>query len=471
VKLVLTGEASRLQRGETVLQVLVRDMDGKKVLAAEMPPGDATADVLPFSTSLPIAPGTYLVRVAAMDSAGRVGSVEHRVEARPTTHGPVAASGPLLVRLSTAPASEPRLALDGVKQDERLAMEIDLQGDGARLSDADVTFEVAASADGPALVQARGSVGVDARDGMVMAQGTTDMRMLPPGDYVARARVTAGGQPIGELRRVFTLSASAPAAGDDSGTIVPASGRASASTGRPVRPIGGGAAPFAVAPFDLNQVLAPEIVREFLERAGPRSETEGPVPLFRKGLALLATRDLNAAADEFRQAIRTSGDFYPAMVYLGACYAAAGKDKDAANAWRTALIKEGDAASLHRLLTDALLRQGRADMALETVAGARTRWPEDGAFKRQFAIAALAGGKPADGLNALDELIAARAADEASLALGLLTIYEAFQNGRPIETAEQDRARMLRLAGLYREQGGPSMALVDMWLAAVNVRK
>jgi tetratricopeptide (TPR) repeat protein len=292
------------------------------------------------------------------------------------------------------------------------------------------------------------------------------MRMLPPGDYVARARVAAGGQPIGELRRVFTLSASAPAAVDDGGAaVVPSLGRASASMGRSVRTIG------AVAPFNVNQVLAPEIVREFLERAGSRSETDGPVPLFRKGLALLATHDLDAAANAFRDAIRASGDFYPAMVYLGACYAAAGNDKEAASAWRTALIKEGDAAPLHRLLTDALLRQGRGDMALETVAGARTRWPEDGAFKRQFAIAALAGGKPADGLNALDELIATRAADEASLALGLLTIYEAFQNGRPIETAEQDRARMLRLAGLYREQGGPSMALVDMWLAAVNVRK
>ena len=218
-------------------------------------------------------------------------------------------------------------------------------------------------------------------------------------------------------------------------------------------------------------MLAPEVVHEFLEHAGSRSEVEGPVPLFRKGLALLEKRELDAAANAFRDAMRASGDFYPAMVYLGAWYAAGGTDKEAASAWRTALIKEGDAAPLHRLLVDALLRQGRGDMALEIVASARTRWPEDGAFKRQFAVAALAAGRPADGLRTLDELIAARVSDEPSLALALLTIYEAFQKGRPIETVEADRARMLRLADLYRVQGGPSLPLVDTWVAAVNARK
>ena len=464
VKLVVTGEASRIARGETMFQILVRDMDGKKVLAAEPPPSDATTDVLPFSTTLPIAPGTYLVRVAAMDSSGRVGSVEHRVDARPTTLGALAGTGPLLVRVPNRPASEPKLALDGLTQDERLAMEIDLQGDASRLSAADVTFEVASSAGGPALVHTRGTIGLAEHDGMVIAQGVTDMRMLPPGDYVARARITTGDETIGELRRMFTLTGGSAVA-DDGGTVMPTLGGASASMGRSVRTIG------AVAPFKIEQVLAPEVVHEFLEHAGPRSEVDGPVPLFRKGLALLENRDLESAANAFRDAMRASADFYPAMVYLGACYAAGGNDKEAASAWRTALIKEGDAAPLHRLLADALLRQGRGEMALETVTAARSRWPEDGTFKRQFAIAALAGGQPADGLRALDEIITARAADEPSLALALLTIYEAFQKGHPIESVEEDRARMLRLAALYRAQGGPSLPLVDTWVAAVNARK
>jgi hypothetical protein len=120
---------------------------------------------------------------------------------------------------------------------------------------------------------------------------------------------------------------------------------------------------------------------------------------------------------------------------------------------------------------DALLRDGRGDMALDTIARARTRWPDDEGFKRQFAVAALAGGKPADGLKTLDELISARSADEPTLTLALMTLYEAFQNARPIETVEQDRARMLRLAELYRAQGGPSLPLVETWVSAVTSKK
>ena len=63
--------------------------------------------------------------------------------------------------------------------------------------------------------------------------------------------------------------------------------------------------------------------------------------------------------------MRASADFYPAMIYLGACYAAGGNDKEATGAWRTALIKEGDALPLHTLLADALLRQDNGELALE----------------------------------------------------------------------------------------------------------
>jgi len=465
VKLVLTGEVSRIQPGDTVVQILVRDMDGKKVLGADAPVAQATGDVLPFATTLPIAPGTYLVRIAAMDSAGRVGSVEHRVDARPVPIGPLTATGPLLVRVPGRPPAESRLAVGEVAQKEMLAVEIDLMGESARLSTADVTFEVPATADGPALVHTAGSIGLDAHDGALIAQGVADVRLLPPGEYVARARVTSGNETFGELRRVFTLVGVEPAVTDDGGTVVTRTAEPSLAVARTARSVG------AATPFTLEQVLAPEVVGEFLERAGTRSESDGPMPFFRKGIALLEKHQLDPALHAFHDAIRASADFYPAMVYIGACYAASGQDKLATNTWRTALIKESEAASLHRLLIDALLRQGRGDMALETVNGARERWPDDAAFKRQFVIAALTGGKPADGVKALDEIMASRKVDEPVLALAMLTIYDASQSGRPIESAEQDRARMTRLAELYRTQGGSSIALVDTWVAAMNKQK
>jgi hypothetical protein len=396
---------------------------------------------------------------------GRVGSVEHRVEAQPVPIGPLTATGPLLVRVPGRPPVESRLAVGEVAQNELLAMEIDLMGESARLSTADVTFEVAAAADGPALVHTAGSIGLDAHDGALIAQGVADVRLLPPGDYIARARVTSGSETFGELRRAFTLVGLAPAVADDGGTVVTRIGEASPAIARTAHSVG------AATPFKLEQVLAPEVVGEFVNRAGTRSATDGPMPFFMEGIGLLEKREIDPAIHAFQDALRTSADFYPAMVYIGVCYAASGQDKLATNTWRTALIKESDAAPLHRLLIDALLRQGRGDMALEMVTGARERWPEDASFKRQFVIAALTGGKAADGVKALDEIVASQKADEPMLALAMLTIYDAFQSGRPIENAAQDRARMMRLAELYRAQGGPSVALVDTWVAAVNKQK
>jgi predicted Zn-dependent protease len=192
-----------------------------------------------------------------------------------------------------------------------------------------------------------------------------------------------------------------------------------------------------------------------------------PAPAaFLKGLALLSDGKLDPAANELRNAIRSSPDFYPAMVYLGACYAAGRKDHEAAGAWQTALIKLGDAVEVHALLADALIRDGRGDQAFQVLERAHARWPDDEALNRRLATAAIAAGRYADGLDAIDELVAGGGHDEPLLALGLLVLYEAFANGHPVAGPDADRARMTRLADVYRAQGGPSLALVETWLSA-----
>ena len=146
-----------------------------------------------------------------------------------------------------------------------------------------------------------------------------------------------------------------------------------------------------VQPFALDHVLAPPILGPFLDRVAARPDssspavrgllerarssgvsglsipdavvTSAPAGAFLKGLTLLSDSKLEPAAAAFRDAIRLAPDFYPAMVYLGACYAAGGKDKEAAAAWRTA-VREGDAPELHAMLADAWLRQGRGDLAM-----------------------------------------------------------------------------------------------------------
>jgi VWFA-related protein len=492
LKVVLAGEASRLESGEASLQLLVRDLEGKRLFGGELSVGQAVGDALPFATNLTIAPGSYIFRVAVMDGAGRVGSVDHRVDVRPVALSRGSATGPLLVRVPSERDAEPRFALDTVQQDEKLAIELDLEGLGDAIENTDVVFEVAATADGPALVTSEAELAPGQRAGAVIAQAVADVRVLPPGDYVARAKVVSASAPLGELRRAFTVVASRPVlktveAGSTETAAVPVVVSRAALTARAVD---------SVPRFALDHVLAPQVLRGFLERVAARPDasaprvrelveraradgiaavsvseqlaSESPVASFLRGLTLLSDQQIEPAAEAFRNAMRASSDFYPAMVYLGACYAAGGKDKEAAGAWRTALIREGDAVALHLLLADALLRQGRGDMAFRMVEGARARWPEHEDLKRRYVVAALLTGEYAQGLRVVDELVQQRAEDEPSLALALQTLYEAFTSGRPVESADQDRARMARLADAYRARGGPSLALIDTWVAAAD---
>jgi hypothetical protein len=489
VKIILSGEASRVDPGEATVQLLIRDLEGTKLLAGEQPIGQPRGDGLSFTANVPVAPGGYVLRVALIDGAGRVGSVDHRVDARRLTLGTMTASGPVLLRLPAPGRGEPRLAVDTVSQDERLAVQIDLDGGQNEIKNAEVDFEIAKSADGPSLVHAPATMAT-IRAGSVLAQGVSDMRVLPPGSYVARAKVKSGEAVVGEVRRAFTLTEAALAPATIVGGGAP--GDVSALGGLTARRSAARVVA-AVPPFAIDQVTSPQVLGAFLDRVAARPDAaspmirdlvrdartnvdqlyisdvlaaQSPVAAFLKGVSLLSQNKLEPAANAFRAAMRASADFYPAMVYLGACYAAGGKDKEAAGAWRTALIKEGDALPLHTLLADAFLRQDNGEMALETLDKARSRWPADDGLKRRFVLAAFLAGEYADGLLTLDDLVSRKAEDEPTLAAGLLVLYEAFRAGRPIETEDKDRARMEKLADTYRATGGPSMALIDTWLAA-----
>ena len=489
VKLVFTGEASRVEAGDATVQIMIRDINGVRVLAGEQPVGEPRGDNLAFTANVPVAPGTYVARVAVIDGSGRIGSVDHKIEAHRAVIGGIATTDPLLLRVPPAGRGETRVALDTVTQDERLAIQIDLDGERASLETTTVDFDVATTADGPAIVKASGSL-VSNRTGSVIAQGVSEMRMLPPGTYFARAHVRNNGDLVGEMRRPFTLKAAAV------DTTVVAGGPAAEAS------IVGNMAPRATARlvatlprFAVDNVLTPEVLGSFLDRVAARPDAaspmirdlvrdarsnigqlyisdvlaaQSPVAAFLKGVSLMSQHRLEPAAASFRSAMRASADFYPAMVYLGACYAAGGNDKEASGAWRTALIKEGDVLPLHTLLADSLLRQEKGEMALETLDKARGRWPADDGIQRRFVLAAMMSGEYADGLQTLDDLVARKADDEPTVTAGLIALYEAFRTGKPIETEEKDRARMERLAEAYRLRGGPSTALIDTWLQATK---
>src|SRR6185436_4467079 len=63
LKLLISGEASRVQAGDATARILVSDLLGKKVAGGDMPLTHGNEDTLPFSTNVSVPPGTYIVRV------------------------------------------------------------------------------------------------------------------------------------------------------------------------------------------------------------------------------------------------------------------------------------------------------------------------------------------------------------------------------------------------------------------------
>ena len=84
-----------------------------------------------------------------------------------------------------------------------------------------------------------------------------------------------------------------------------------------------------------------------------------------RGLELLMKGELNPAANQFGVALRNAPDAPIASFYLGACYAAAGRDKEAVSAWERARAAKLQLPALQVILADGWLRLGQPADALE----------------------------------------------------------------------------------------------------------
>jgi hypothetical protein len=142
-------------------------------------------------------PGTYRMRVAAIDSNGRLGTVDDEivVELRPA--GPLQLSG-LVLGLSREGRFTPRLQFS--REATALAyVEIYGATPGMPLG---IYFELI-TADGKSSFTTRGVVEASEDEKKFMATATIPIGALPPGEYVVRATVGAKDQPVGQVVRTL----------------------------------------------------------------------------------------------------------------------------------------------------------------------------------------------------------------------------------------------------------------------------
>ena len=439
-------------------------------------------------------PGDYTLKIAAVDGEGRVGTVEGPLRARLAGTDRLRLADLVIADRDASPGTFQLPAVPRVSRGDLVAF-LELYGAGEQdLDRAQVTIELAATEDGPALVSAPAPFTNQRAPGRRAAAGALAVALVPPGRCVARARVTVDGRPAGTATRVFDL---APGPRRTVATATPA-----AAPGALAAP--GGAIPridvAAMAePFRRETLLEADMVRLFVDElvsnlrqplppglapavedarsgrvaAAASKATEPrlhPVVSFLRGLAAFERGEFDPAANFFRSTLQSAPGSYAAMVYLAACYAGGGRDDEAAGAWKTSLVGFDDTSLVYLLLTDAALRISDGATALDTIKEAGALWPEDDRFIRRAALVLLASRRPADAYAAFDQYLARRPDDETVLLQAIQGLYQLALAGGIAESAEQDLARVKRYAAEYERLKGPQITLVRTWIEYLEKR-
>jgi VWFA-related protein len=210
VRLLVSAEiglrGGAVARGLTV-GFFVRDGSGRVVAsgAEDLPDRPANADrgePRSFVGAAAVPPGSYTLRLAALDGRGRRGTVDHPVKASLSDAGQIAVSDLILSGPSRGGALRPDV--DPEVRGGSLLAYLELYGrDPRALQQASVVLELAGSESGPALVSLAASVAAASEPDRRIAQASLPVDRLPAGEYVARAVVSVAGQAVRRVMQPF----------------------------------------------------------------------------------------------------------------------------------------------------------------------------------------------------------------------------------------------------------------------------
>jgi len=434
-----------------------------------------------YLNAIGLRPGIYTLRLAAADDTGRTGSVEFRIEAKLAAGEGIALSDLFVFDPARPVAQAWKTVVDGRVEGASVEVGLEmypLKGKGGVSS---VAFDVADQPDGPSIVGTRAKPVSNDGGRRLLAAADIDLRLLPPGDYVVVATAYDKDKAVGRVSRAFRRE---PMPLD--------------ATGAPRAALGIAESGGLVRAFDRLDVLTTGALDFFLKRLS-ETDTEPPTEAitaaaaalrsaqfdaavaalagasperlsvaFLKGLALLGKGELEPAAAEFRSALRVSSEFLPAAFYLGACYAAGGRDREAAGAWQTSLVSESAARIVFDVLADAWLRVGDGERAESIAREAMGLWPDDDGFVPRLSAAQTMQKRAGEALATLTPYIDEHPEDAGALFLAMRILFDARSAGAAVLGASEDAERAAKYAAAYRAAGGKSAALVDRWALFVQ---
>jgi VWFA-related protein len=472
------GQAGAKPAEYTVGFVLI-DREGRVASSASdkrrLEPGDGGTAPLSYVAAAIVDPGVYSARFAAVDAEGRRGSVVRQVNAWKMS-GEEFAVGDLIVA-DVPKANEPLLPqVEPRVHEGRVAAYVELYASAPATFDRTaVSVEVADDEDGPALIGAAAQLSQPPGSQATtrLAQALVPARMLPPGRYVARVQITRDGKRAGVLIRPFILAPTPGGSVEPGGFVrVPTSLVTS------------------IPKFDRDEMLKPDLIGSMLtavERMSPAAKDamaharagrygvaalealgagDQPVAMFLRGLDHFTKGQLDQAATQFQNAAGPRREFFPAAFYLGACFAAVGRDQDAAGVWQLAIGTEARPAVVYTMFADARMRAGQPGSVIDVLRPVVEREPDNDELNRRLAVAYLMTGRFAEALPVFDRYLTRHPSDADVLFSAVMAQYEVTTRAN-VPLSDVERARLTRYAKAYK---GPQDALIAKYLSAMQVK-
>lgn len=482
VKVVVTTEFGRnatVGEDATVAYVVLTDkgkVAGTSITTNKAAPvRTAAAGPLQATTIIEVPPGRYLLRLAVLDASGRAGSVEHPLDAGLSSVGGVEIADLLLAPANAGTLAAVRLVADTTIEDEPFGAYLELYPRSADLMRrAKVTIEIAESETAPAIASADAVLGETLDKGRYVAQALLPLGLVPPGEYLARAVVATGDNTSVQMRP-FRLARAVPAGQmfkTDLATRVGAFQRESVLSPALLAPAVARARELAeTPPSETAAHLADEVAAGRLDTLDLTAlgDDASLTSVFLRGLARYRAGKFEDAAKEFRAAVRQSSDFLPGIFYLGACYAAGGRGREAVGAWQTSLVGDDSSPDIFQLLIDGFLRIGDTDAAIGAIEEASAKWPEDYRFVLRATLAQAAQDKPAEALERLRPWLDRQTGDREALDLALRLALADLATQSAGESQDAV-ARLKDLTARYEASGTPVPPVAARWLTYLATR-
>jgi VWFA-related protein len=462
----------------TVGYLVINDANqvvGNFVTQTTLSPGTGSPnEPLQYLGGVLVDPGIYSLRFGVVDAEGRRGSVVRDVNAWKMT-GEALALGDLIIGNIPGGGQGVRAEVEPFVTGDGVAAYLELYSNAAATWErATVTFEIADNQDSPPLASLQAQLAPGRQPTWRTASGIVAARALPPGHYVARAQIAQAGKTVGVLLRPFVLER---AAGPTTvaPTAVTAASLAFASSlpkfeaALAMRP------EFLTPMLDLVEKRSPSLKDAVVEaragRYGPAalealSTGDQVAAAFLRGIDFFAKGQLDQAATQLQIAAGPRRDFFPAAFYLGACFAAVGRDRDAAGVWQMALGTDARPAIVYTMAADARLRDGQADSAIEILKPAYEREKTNDEIAKRLAVAYAMTARHAEALPIADAFLTRSPNDQDMLLTALISQYEVVRSGQVV-LSNVDRARIRKYAAAYK---GPQRALIDKYLTTMEAR-